>query len=137
MTRPRRVLLGAGTLIMLYAVAGALFDGDVNKVGVPAFLIAVIVLHDGVFMPVVHGAGALINRLVAPRWRPTVQVAALVSVAVSLVALPFVVGAGRDPANPSALPGPYGGGLLLIVGLIWGVALARKGFARWRRRRLG
>jgi hypothetical protein len=62
-------------------------------------------------------------------------VAALVSLAVSLVALPFVLGAGRDPANPSALPSPYEMGLLLIVGLIWGVAVVRKGFARrWRRR---
>jgi hypothetical protein len=137
MTRPRRALIGAGALIMLYAVGGALFDGDVNKVGVPAFLIVLIVLHDGVFLPVVLGAGALIARFVAPRWRATVQVAALVSLAVSLVALPFVLGAGRDPANPSALPSPYQMGLVLIVGLVWGFALARKGFARWWRRRHG
>jgi hypothetical protein len=136
-TRVRRALIAAGGLVMLYAVGGALLDGDVNKVGVPAFLIAVIVLHDGVFMPVVLGAGALINRFVAPRWRPSVQVAALVSVAVSLVALPFVLGPGRDPANPSALPSPYHDGLLLILGLIWVFALGRKGFARWSRRRHG
>jgi hypothetical protein len=133
----RRALIAGGALVMLYAVGGALFDGEVNKVGVPAFLIAVIVLHDGVFMPVVLGAGALINRLAAPRWRASVQVAALVSIAVSLVALPLVLGYGREPANPSALPLPYERGLLLILGLIWVFALGRKGFARWWRRRLG
>jgi hypothetical protein len=136
MITARRGLIAVGALVMLYAVGGALFDGDVNKVGVPAFAIAVIVLHDGVFLPVVLGAGALINRLVAPRWRASVRVAALVSVAVSLVALPLVLGYGRDPGNPSALPLPYKRGLLLILGLIWVFALGRKGFARWRRRRL-
>jgi hypothetical protein len=133
----RRGLIAAGTLVMLYAVGGALADGDVNKVGVPAFLIALIVLHDGVFLPVVLAAGVLIGRVVAPRWRTSVRMAALVSLAVSLVALPFVLGDGRDPANPSALPLPYGRGLLLIVGLIWGVVVVRKGLERWWRRRHG
>jgi hypothetical protein len=133
----RRVLIAAGTLIMAYAVGGALFDDDVSRIGVAVFLAAVIVLHDAVFLPLVLGAGALIRRLVPTGWRPAVQAAGLISLAVSVVALPFVLGFGRRPDNPSALPLPYGRGLLVIVGLILLVALGvtglrRKGFARRR-----
>jgi hypothetical protein len=134
-TRVRRALIGAGTLIMVYGVGGALFDGDVNKVGVPAFLVALIVLHDGVFLPLVAGIGVLVGRLVPTGWRATVQVAGVVSLAVGVVALPLVLGFGRDPANPSALPGAYRTGLIVILVVVWGVPLARKGFERLRRRR--
>ncbi|HEV8567248.1 MAG TPA: hypothetical protein VGQ92_09140 [Actinoplanes sp.] len=134
----RRALIAAGALVMAYAVAGALFDGDVNKVGVALFLIAVLVLHDAVFLPLVIGAGALIGRFVPVRWQSTTRVAALISLAVSVVALPLVLGFGRSPDNPSALPLPYGRGLIVILILIWiGSLGARKGMERRRARRGG
>jgi hypothetical protein len=131
----RRALIAAGVLVMAYGVGGALLDGDVNKVGVPVFFLAVIVLHDGLFLPLMLASGALIGRIVPAGWQTTVRRAGLIGVAVTVVALPAVLGFGRDPANPSALPRSYGWGLLLILGLIWGVALGGKGFERWRRRR--
>lgn len=130
-----RALIAAGVLIMAYGVGGALLDADVNKVGVPVFFIAVIVLHDGLFLPLVLASGALIKRIVPAGWRATVRSAGLIGVAVTVVALPAVLGFGRDSANPSILPRSYGWGLVLILGLIWGVALGGKGFERWRRRR--
>jgi hypothetical protein len=131
----RRALIAAGVLLMAYGLGGALLDHDVNKVGVPIFFLAVIVLHDGLFLPLVLASGALIRRLVPAAWQATVRRAGLVGVAVTVVALPAVLGFGRDPANPSALPRSYGWGLVLLLGLIWGVALGGKGFERWRRRR--
>jgi hypothetical protein len=136
-TAIRRALIAAGVLAMAYAVGGVLLDSDVSVAGVAVFGVAVIVLHDGVFLPTVLGAGALINRLAPPRWRATVQVAALISLAVAVVAVPFVLGFGRRPDNPSALPSAYGRGLLLIVGLIWLVAVVRKVLARRSTRRDG
>jgi hypothetical protein len=134
----RRALIAAGTLIMAYAVGGALFDDDVSRIGVAVFLAAVIVLHDAVFQPVILGVGALTRRVVPAGGRPAVQAAGLISVAVSVVALPFVLGFGRRPDNPSALPLPYGRGLLLILIVVWVVALGvavmrRKGSERRRR----
>jgi hypothetical protein len=110
----RRVLIGAGTLLMLYALGGAALDHDVNKVGVPVFFVAVLVLHDGVFLPAVLAAGAGIRRVVPDRWRGPVRGAALVSLAVSLVAVPLAAGPGLLP---------YGRGLLVILVLIWSFAL--------------
>ena len=134
----RHALIGAGALVMAYAVAGALFDGDVNRVGVALFLITLLVLHDGVFLPVVIGVGALIGRFVPARWQSTIRAAALISLAVSVVALPFVLGFGRSPDNPSALPLPYGRGLIVILILVWIASLgARKGMERRAARRDG
>lgn len=134
----RRLLIAAGALVMAYAVAGALFDGDVNKVGVVLFLVAVLVLHDAVFLPLVIGAGALIGRFVPVRWQSTTRVAALISLAVSVVAMPLVLGFGRSPDNPSALPLPYGRGLIVIlIVILIGSLGARKGMERRRAGRRG
>ena len=50
---------------------------------------------------------------------------------VSLLALPFVIGAGRMPDNPTVLPLNYGRGLALVLAAIW---LGAAGWAglRWR-----
>jgi hypothetical protein len=138
----RRALIGVGVVVMAYAVAGALFDADVNLVGVTLFLVALLVLHDAVFLPLVLGAGALIGRFVPVRWQSTVRAAAVVSLAVCVVALPLVLGFGRTPDNPSALPLAYGRGLIVVLLAVWIAALgarlgARKGMERRRARRLG
>lgn len=132
----RRGLVGVGVLIMGYAVAGAITDSDVNKVGVGLFLAAMVVGHDGVFMPAVLGIGALIRRFVPAGGRRAVQAAALCTAAVTVVGLPLALGYGKPPDNPSALPLAYPRNLIVIVVVIWVVAaLIRKGLARRGRRR--
>jgi len=39
------------------------------------------------------------------------------------IAIPFVIGAGRRPDDPSALPLPYWRGPLVVLGVIWAVAV--------------
>ncbi|MFC3736284.1 hypothetical protein [Paractinoplanes deccanensis] len=90
---------------MAYAIVGSLTDGDVDPVGVAIFLVAVLVLHDAVFLPLVLAGGALIRRVVPVRWRSTVRAVAIVDLAVVVVALPLMIGLGA----------PYGLGLLLIL----------------------
>jgi hypothetical protein len=137
-SRLRPILIGGGALVMVYALVGAVTGGGVNLVGVPLFLVAVLVLHDGVFLPVVLGAGALVRRFVPERWRPAVRAAAVVSLAVSVVAAPLVLGFGRSADNFSVLPRAYGWGLTLILILDWGVSLGiRKGLERRWRRKVG
>lgn len=119
----RRALILGGVLFMGYGVFGAVTDADVNLIGVPLFLIAVLILHDGIFLPVVLGAGALVNRLVPRPWRGTVRTAGILSLAVSVIALPLVLGFGRSADNPSLLPGNYGSGLVGVLALVWLVSL--------------
>jgi hypothetical protein len=130
----RLALITLGLLLIGYAGIGAATDPDVNVSGVLAFLLGVLVAHDAVFLPVVLAVGALVGRYVPAAERPVVRAAALVSAAVTLVALPLVLGLGRDPGNPSALPLPYGRGLAVLLGLIWATALAAI-VVRWIRKR--
>ena len=122
----RRVLIIGGVLLMGFAVAGAVTDPDVDLIGVPLFLIAVLILHDGIFLPLVIGTGALVNRVVPPPWRVTVRVAGIISLAVSVVALPMVLGFGRSPGNPSLLPRDYGPGLVGVLALVWLVSVSHR-----------
>jgi hypothetical protein len=72
-------------------------------------------LNDLVLAPLWIALGWLSTRLLPGPARPPVVVGATVSGVLTLVALPFVLGKGADPANPSFLPRDYGLVLLLLV----------------------
>ena len=121
MTAARRCLIALGAIGMAYAVAGALSDADL-KAGALVFLIGVLVAHDGLLLPLTILAGVLVGRYAPRRLRTTVRAALVVSLAVTIVAFPLVLGRGRAADNPSLLPLPYGRGLLETYAIIWAVA---------------
>jgi hypothetical protein len=87
----RRTLIVGGALVLAYGISGALRDADVS-IGVLVFLAAVLVVHDGLFLPLTIGAGALIGRLVPAGARGVVRAVAVVALAVGVVALPLLLG---------------------------------------------
>jgi hypothetical protein len=117
MTAVRRVLVASGTILIAYALLGAVTDPDVRLLGAGIFLAAVLILHDGVLLPLTIAAGALLGRLPAPARAPA-RLAAVIALAVTVVAVPLVLGYGRAADNPSILPGDYGRGLLLTLAVI-------------------
>jgi hypothetical protein len=131
---------------VLYAVGAAAAGwGVVSLVtagGVPLgelrFGLAVLLGHDALLAPVAIGVGALVARWVPGRARAYVQAGLLVSAVVTLVALPFVIGAGRQPDEPSSLPLDYGRGLLVALAAVWvgvgAMAAVRTLLSRIRRR---
>ncbi|WP_127506214.1 hypothetical protein [Actinoplanes solisilvae] len=129
----RRALIGAGVLSMTYAAIGALADPDV-KGGALLFLIGVLIAHDAILLPLVVGVGALIGRFVPLRRRALVRAALLITLAVTIVAVPLVLGAGRAADNPSLLPLNYGRGLLGIYGAIWVSAALAAAARAWKER---
>jgi hypothetical protein len=115
MNRWRAALLVTGVLAMSYAVIGAVADLGGKIGGVLVFLIAVLVAHDAIWLPLVLLGGTLLNRIVPARHRPVVRVAAIVAVALTVAALPLALGLGRTADNPSALPLHYGRNLALVL----------------------
>lgn len=96
------------------------------------FVIGSVVLHDVVWAPAVGLASLVLVRVVPPRVRPALQGTLLVTVAVLLVATPVLTGRGRNPNNPSILPGDYGPDTLKVLAAVWVGGLLVAVF-RWRR----
>lgn len=158
MRRLRGGLIGAGVVLTAYGLFGAATDSSVGIGGHLLFLAAVLVGHDWILMPIALGIGALIarpwsagrrgsdpHRVLRARSRndesrpggtarPVIAATVYVSGMVGLVALPFVLGLGRRPDDPSALPLDYGRGLAVTLGAVWaGAALTL--LYRWLRDR--
>src|SRR5689334_15483430 len=120
-----RIGLGAlGAAGMAYALVGAAGDPDIMPRRQVAFLLSVLVLHDAALLPGFLLVGLLVRRSVGVRYRGIVQGALAVTAAVTLVALPLVLGYGRTADNPSALPRNYSAGLALVLGAVWLAAAA-------------
>ena len=120
--RTRAALVAAGVLLMGFAVAGAVTDPDVAVGGVLLFLAAVLAGHDVVWMTAVLAAGALLSRF-ARRRRTVVRAAAISAAAITVVALPLVLGFGRPAGDTSVLPLPYGRNLAAVLLALTAVAV--------------
>jgi hypothetical protein len=117
-TRPwwRWLFLLPGLAAVAYGGHGLLTAG--RRVPLDSWLtwfLGSALLNDLVLAPLWIALGWLSTRLLPGPARPPVVVGATVSGVLTLVALPFVLGKGADPANPSFLPRDYGLVLLLLV----------------------
>lgn len=111
------VAIGVGGLV----VGAALLVTTVRPsglAGVGVWLLAALVLHDGILAPVtfvanrvLRGAGARVPPVVLA----VLQIAVVVGVVLTLMVLPELVAKHLGPRNPSVLPFDYG----LRLGLLW------------------
>jgi hypothetical protein len=131
----RRLLVAGGTLLIGYALYRAVTDGGIKPLPQLTFLGVLLIGHDAVFLPVVIAVGAVIGRYVPVSARTVVRIALVASLAVTVVALPFVGGRGRRADDPSALPLNYGRGLFIVLAAVWLAAGVTLAVGRWRRRR--
>lgn len=133
--RPVRAgLVAGGGTLMLYAVFGAVTDRSDRIGGHLIFLIAVLLGHDWLLMPLAVGIGALLTRTVPSRARAETAAAAYISGVLLVIALPLVLGLGKRPDDPSALPLNYGRGLVVCLAVVWLAAGATLLYRRHRRR---
>lgn len=118
--RAARVLLAAaGLAVLAYGLHGWLTEQPGEVPGRLRFLAAAVIVHDFMVIPLILAVGALTVRFVPAGVRLPVQAALAVSAATTVVALPFVIGAGRLADNPSAFPRSYATGLTVLLAAIW------------------
>jgi hypothetical protein len=121
-----------GVAAVLYGVYGLLTAGSRVPLGSwLTWFIGSALLHDVVIAPVWIGLGWLAARVLPSAARPAIVVGGAVAGFLALIALPFVLGVGADPANPSFLPRAYGRNLLLVdlgvlvVAVLWATVAGR------------
>ena len=122
-----------GGALIAFGLWGLVHAADVDLQGWAVWFGGAVILHDGVWMPCVLLVGAVTARLPHP-YRRHVQWTLMACAAVTLVALPFVLGMGTRADNPSILPLSYGRNLAIVLAVIVVLAVAHALWQRLRRR---
>ncbi|AFM15481.1 hypothetical protein Mycch_0663 [Mycolicibacterium chubuense NBB4] len=78
-----------------------------------------VVVHDFVFAPLCVVCGLAGRRLLPPRWRAPVAVAALCTVVLAVLAIPVYSRPGMRPDNTSVLDRNYPAGFWIAVAVVW------------------
>ena len=118
----RRLLVLAGLAMIAFAV----FGGGAAGLSTSPYLRFVVEVTLGVLLlalPSTLAVGWLIGRFVPVVARPVVQGACMATALIVLIALPSVLGHGRDATMPSALPRNYATGLWTVLAVVWAVAI--------------
>ena len=118
----RRLFVLAGLAMIAFAV----FGGGAASLSTSPYLRFVVEVTLGVLLlalPLTLAVGWLIGRFVPVVARPVVQGAGRATALIVLIALPSVLGHGRDATMPSALPRNYATGLWTVLAVVWAVAI--------------
>ncbi|MFJ9950230.1 hypothetical protein [Kitasatospora sp. NPDC091207] len=125
----RALLMTAGLALIGYGLYGMLGDPYLtDPSAVLVWAVGGLVIHDGLWVPLVCLLGALLVR------GPVLRGWLVVAAAVTAVGLPAVLRADDDHGNASLLPLPYLRNWLLVLAATAGLALLVAFAGRWRRR---
>ena len=112
-------LAAAGIIVAVYGTGRLLTEIPRHSLVLLAgWLLAAVVIHDGLVSPVVVAVGWVLRRLVPPRSRRYLQAALIVSALVTIVALPMIYRANRQPPSKAILRQNFSGNLALLLGII-------------------
>ncbi|MBS2535466.1 hypothetical protein KGQ20_22130 [Catenulispora sp. NF23] len=106
----------------LAMIGFALFGGGAPELSTSPYLKFVAEVTLGVLvlvLPLSLAVGWLIGKVVPVVVRPIVQGACLATALIVMIALPSVLGYGRDATLPSALPRNYATGLWTVLAVVW------------------
>ena len=115
----RILLVATGIGVLLYGAGRVLLQTPPpSLVLLGIWLVAAVVIHDGLLSPLVVAVGAGLQRLVPDRARRHLQFALIAGGLVTVVAVPLIVYRGSQPASKALLLQDYGAHLTWLLGLI-------------------
>jgi hypothetical protein len=112
-------LTTSGVLLGVYG-AGRLLTGipTHSLLLLAAWMIAAVVIHDGIVSPVVVTVGWLLHRYVPARGRGYLQAALIMGSLVTIIAIPMIHLRDSQPAVKAILQQNFAGNLTLLLGII-------------------
>lgn len=124
----RLILAVLGIAGLLYGIGRLFTEISLGTlIGVGTWLIAIVIIHDGIVSPLIIGVGALLDRLVPPRARSFIQGGLIMAGMVTVIAIPMIIKQGTYPPVKALLEQNYGLNLGILLGLI--AALCLVGYA--------
>lgn len=122
--RVRLVLGAAGILLGLFGVFRILTQvPGADILALLMWLVAAVILHDGILSPILAGIGAGLARVVPPRARRFLAPALVVGGLITAVAVPLIYKENSQPVSKAILQQNYGGNLALLLGIVAAAAL--------------
>jgi cytochrome c oxidase assembly factor CtaG len=124
MSRRRLVIGAAGVLLGLFGVYRLVTEiPTANLKVLLLWLLAALVIHDGLLSPVVVAVGWAVARIVPARARRYLQAGLVTAGLVTVVAVPLIYRQDTQPAAKAILRQDYGGNLTLLLGIIAAASL--------------
>jgi hypothetical protein len=126
-SRVRLALVVAGVSLLVFGIQGLLDEPYLTGHRLEVLLWGAwgIVLHDGVWIPLVLTAGLLLGRVVPARVRGALTAGLMTAAALTAVGLPAVVREDDHHGNATLLPLPYlRNWLLLLAAVAVGTAVS-------------
>ena len=128
MGRWRLVLGILGVLVVLYGVVNLGMHIPIQTLAwVAVWLVAAVLIHQGLVSPIVIGVSSLLRRLIPDRGRRYLQAALITAVPVTVIAIPMIYRQGSQPPSKALLLQNFTGNLGLLLGII--AALCLVGYA--------
>ncbi|SHH61068.1 hypothetical protein SAMN05443575_4181 [Jatrophihabitans endophyticus] len=117
--RTRVAIAVPGVLLGLYGIFRLLTEipGD-DLLVLAVWLLAAVVLHDGVLSPLLVGIGWAIAKVVPPRGRRYLQGALIAGGLITVVALPLIHRERSQPASKAILQQDYALNLAVLLALV-------------------
>ena len=94
-----------------------------NLLWVAIWMVALLVVHDGILAPAVVGLGWVIGTYVPRRGRRYLQAGLIVAAMITVVAVPLILRRGTQPAVKTLVTQDYPLHFLILLGGVAGVLL--------------
>jgi len=121
----RIVLAVLGISAATYGISQLLTHVPVQSMVLLAlWLIAALIIHDGLLSPAVVGIGAALRRYVPDRGRRYLQFGLIMAAMVTVIAVPMIYRANTQPPSKALLLQDFGINLTVLLAAIGGVTLA-------------
>ena len=124
MGRWRVILAVAGILLGLFGVGRLATEiPGYSLKWLAIWLIAALLIHDGILSPLIVAVGWYLREHVPARGRRYLQAGLIMAAMVTVIAVPMIYRRGSQPVSKAILNQNFGANLTLLLGIIAGATL--------------